>query len=153
MKKVLFVLACLICSLTTRAEDSLLWWIVESKNVDGEIASYNNAHLWASANGTTKEIGRLNSDELTDQVIGTGVIDSLLKDSCSYWVELLSGETLVGKSEIQTFNDLQYYFATTGSNPPGGAWSPVITAVPEPTSGMLLLFGLAGLALRRRQKV
>ena len=39
--------------------------------------------------------------------------------------------------------DLQFNFTSTGS------WTPV--AVPEPTSGLLLLLGVAGLALRRRR--
>jgi len=42
------------------------------------------------------------------------------------------------------------FFDTTGNNYEG-QWSSMSTATPEPTSGLLLLIGMAGLALRRRR--
>jgi len=48
--------------------------------------------------------------------------------------------TVTGLTDDSYYAD--FYFATKGN----------FTAVPEPTSGLMLLLGMAGLALRRKQK-
>lgn len=72
----------------------------------------------------------------------------------SYVLELYldSGE-LVGKSGSISYDDLTLYLATDADDPkqrPASeftAWQ----VIPEPTSGLLVLFGVAGLALRRKR--
>ena len=46
-------------------------------------------------------------------------------------------------------NSVTANFGATSGNP--GSWTYTANAVPEPTSGLLLLLGVAGLALRRRR--
>ncbi len=47
----------------------------------------------------------------------------------------------------ETYREMSW---TLGSNPAANGWSS-ITTVPEPSSGLLVLLGLSGLALRRRR--
>jgi hypothetical protein len=75
----------------------------------------------------------------------------------SYYIELLNDNLeFVGRSEYLSYSAAESYLAnfSDGINP-ANAWGSGVTfttaPVPEPTSGMLLLFGLAGLALRRKR--
>ena len=80
------------------------------------------------------------------------------KTSQFYFVELYSGSSLVGYSEglgstalndyIKEWSDLSNMTQSMQGWSAGG-----FTAVPEPTSGMLMLFGMALLGLRRKKAV
>ena len=69
-----------------------------------------------------------------------------------YVSELIAGNaSAVGTNPLDFYNDAAYAnaaFADTQKTFAGAGW---YTAVPEPTSGLLMLVGLAGLALRRRR--
>ena len=63
------------------------------------------------------------------------------------WTESITPATLAANGMIADFRDPKYPQASFDT------WSPEsFTAVPEPTSGLLLLIGGALLALRRKQK-
>ena len=71
----------------------------------------------------------------------------------SFWVELFNKGVLVASSEMNA-GDLRNSGALVSSaSAIVTPWTPTFTAenVPEPTSGLLALFGLAGLALRRKR--
>ena len=75
----------------------------------------------------------------------------------SYYIELLNDAgTFVGRSsQTLDYAGLSSYITSFGvSTPASAAWSPssfTTAAIPEPTSGLLLLLGLAGLALKRKR--
>jgi hypothetical protein len=75
----------------------------------------------------------------------------------SYYIELLNDQgAFVGRSsETLDYAGLSSYITSFGvSTPASAAWSPssfTTAAIPEPTSGLLLLLGLAGLALKRKR--
>ena len=75
-------------------------------------------------------------------------------DGSSFFVELLSGGTLAYTSETMGYGDLGAYMSSMkGMAQPADTYGfKTFTAVPEPTSGLLLLLGVAGLALRRKNK-
>ena len=77
-----------------------------------------------------------------------------LGEGTSFFIELLNGGEVVGSSTF-TYSAIQSYLSPTGgmATPASGAYTvSSFTAVPEPTSGLLLLLGVAGLALRRKNK-
>ena len=72
------------------------------------------------------------------------------KDGTGYWTQAASGEIYTTATEpVSAVADVTELLAST----PATAWStgPGPEPVPEPTSAMLLLLGVAGLALRRKQ--
>ena len=65
-------------------------------------------------------------------------------------IELYSdSKGLIGQSKSWGYADLSAYIKTTTASAVGTPWTPAIEAVPEPSSGLLLLFGLTLVALRR----
>ena len=73
--------------------------------------------------------------------------------SGSFIVELLQGDDIVYQSESLSYGSLvQYMSSMSGMARPAETYAvTAFTAVPEPTSGLLLLLGVAGLALRRKK--
>lgn len=76
-------------------------------------------------------------------------------DSGSFFVELLAdgSDVVAYTSEHMTYAQLASYMSPMkGQAKPADAYGfSTFTAVPEPTSGLLLLLGVAGLALRRKK--
>ena len=99
--------------------------------------------LTSTAGGNGAEVSQVVASDLTgaqtfyavvidgDQYAITHTVDATMK---------AIGDTVVG------FMELSLEDGTSTM-----AWNKMGTAVPEPTSGMLMLVGLAGLALRRRR--
>ena len=78
-------------------------------------------------------------------------------DGTMFWVVFTDGSMDAGKAiQWTAATDISAYDFEAGSPAPGTfgvasfANSGTITSVPEPTSGILLLVGMAGLALRRK---
>ena len=74
--------------------------------------------------------------------------------TASFYVELWSESGLLATSEISTFAAVREAFDTNDPRYPSFASKNYVAqnyVVPEPTSGLLFLFGLAGLALRRKR--
>ena len=88
----------------------------------------------------------------------TAIVQSENAPDSMFWVILTDGSTEAGSAAIWTavtdVKGSQYTPPATGTTIPLNAASFTnsgVVAVPEPTSGLLMLVGLAGLALRRRR--
>ncbi len=152
MKRILMGLGVALLAGAASADDSYLWWMVD-READSKF-NYTYAALKA-----TKGDKATGGSEIGDTVIGKGVpgvaSTSLIGYGAgwSYYIELLNekadGSTeAVAVSSLATWESLAKFISTQPTTPwMGGSYH----AVPEPTSGLLLLLGVAGLALRRKR--
>jgi len=88
----------------------------------------------------------------------TGVSSSAIVDGYSYYIELVStaaGNSVRGESQKQTYAQLVaggHISETLEDVPAMTVWHGGVYGVPEPTSAVLMLLGLATLGLRRKQR-
>ena len=166
MKKML-VLAALAAGLAAYAEDNAyqcLYWQVQADKVAADVPDYNVAYFYALDGDSVKHaIGvadwtqtQTPSSRTDSEIVGTGDLTGY-SSGYSFLMELAywdgSAGVMVGKSGTYAFSDLSAYLTSVpgGSGiPTQGVFAPTFN-VPEPTSGLLMLLGIAGLALRRKR--
>ena len=168
MKKLLLGLA-VIASLAVRAEGTadyqILYWQVDSSEVAKYSPQASYANLYASFDGGATRIGEdgraiaaVTAPESQTTDVASWTTGSYDFTGASFYVELLNDHLdTVATSQGVSYDTLKSQFMDIG----GPSWYAPVThtgvygfgafAVPEPTSGLLLLFGLAGLALRRKR--
>lgn len=167
MKKSVFVIALMASLLAGAADtDSYLYWMVdvEEGNWDYSYSVQISGKLKDGGNTESLEIYNFNGSigksigktELkTYKENSFGLYTLLGSQYSSYVIELLSDKNEIVGS--QSFEDVAVsdYIARSGmSNPPLDMYMPTIALqAPEPSSGLLLLLGVAGLALRRRKQI
>ena len=163
MKRIVFAFIAAL-ALDAMATDSYLYWIVS------DTGDYDNTWEYAriSGNDGNSYLNLYNGDTGAALTLGGGTratkteamdvglyanIGSQL--GSTYLVELLWGETTVATTSLDG-GSLASYLTSSLLSPAGspkavGGFT-ATGVVPEPTSGMLSLFGLALLALRRRRQ-
>ena len=156
-----------VLAASTMAMADLLLWQVGAKDIAYDYAQifYNTS---ASYDGDTVKIldNKVGDFDGTTTKVGASTFDSasvgavLENDPTSqyFFIELFdANNNLVGKSEIANGSSLRDFIAASefsasfeGKNAwTGGTFTS--TAVPEPTSGVLLLIGAAMMGLRRKR--
>lgn len=172
MKKLLLTAVCAIGCSSLFADSYLYWMIGDSPYVYGagttvsslgdyKVQVYGGGleadkllNLYYAPDGTSQGTSMAAGDA---QGWGLYAAVSGLDDSASIFVELLNAadNKFMGIANLGTVGDLSNYIASFS-----GMDTPVVSAkainsftIPEPTSGLLMLFGCAALALRRRKMI
>ena len=165
MKQLLSIVA-LVLAFAASAEDQYFYWMLgdevtidDNRLADGtyyaKISDNNGAtYLWLSDSPGTEssvKVFTYNTDDDSPKVFAN--LGS--SPAAKYLVELYSdlGENPIGYADLY-LTGLSDYITSGGMGTTGKAGAYEVSAfqsVPEPTSGMLLLLGVAGLALRRRK--
>ena len=98
---------------------------------------------------TTFSDGTAVGDYLNAYIATIATIDA---EDYLFISEVVSAQGVEGKTQAMQFNAKTASQASALDATAGYSTAGWYSAVPEPTSGLLLLLGMAGLALRRKQK-
>ena len=157
MKKLLMSLALVgtFAAMSAKGADSYMYWMVSGAQYGdtGVYAQFVAADLYAVADGSKTLIGSWATEggpvSSTDKNVATWAVDGDMS-GYSFLVELWN-ET--SKLTEGTLGYVDVKNAIYTSLNPSGAGVATFTSfnVPEPTSGLLMLIGLCGLALKRKR--
>lgn len=171
MKKLLLGALMAMGIFGTAQASELYWMIASDAKVDGASAEWSVAKIYASADGSNfgveTPIESWTRDEMSS-IYGGYAITTIEDSMTSFYVELWDAneENKLGQSFVSMSDPKQgatqtsTLLAANAIDMGGGmamtspySFSQFTTSqvVPEPTTGLLMLFGLAGLALRRRR--
>ena len=146
MKKTLFCMMALLAACAVRAD--LLYWTVGDSAPNYNFAALKATSGTAAADGTV--VGPLLTSGSATTVQADIIGDYVGKN---FYIELMDATgSAVAVSDMLLASTAANYMEINGAPPAGGAWTGgSYTAVPEPTSALLMLLGMAGLALKRKQ--
>ncbi len=163
MKKILFAMA-LAASVAVKAAttgDYMLYWQVSSEAAN-TYSSADYAQLFAVLDSSGQVVGAYDgtTSGLSTMPVTAANLANVAGTIASFYVELYnysSGEALA-RSETVSYSDVSNYITDFRNGysqmTANGAWVVnSFSAVPEPTSGLLMLLGLAGLALKRKRGI
>lgn len=169
MKKLLMSLA-LVGSLAAMSAkgDSYIYWMADVSDTtqgdNAQIGTFQYAQLVAYDQGGSKvaafdasyaDATEASGYMATQRVPSQSLASFVDAQNWTYYVELYTDDWMKGKSAGYSWEQLQGMDAIYQSTLSGGLGTAAFTTftynVPEPTSGLLVLFGLCGLALKRKR--
>ena len=157
-KKLILGVAAAVCGIAL-AEDSYLYWQINQQGAEKPI-EFAYAQVKATKDGGDIYVGEaMGVTDVGKTAISAGPIDSAFNMSAygegsgySFVVELMNSELgVIGESATFSYADIAPYIWSPMGQKGASAWTVTAFTVPEPTSGLLLLLGVAGLALRRKR--
>ena len=163
MKRLLLIAALLMALLPGRAEEQILYWLVDSGH--NSKFEFEYALLYAQSGDGEKQgvIAVEGTTPLTTGLVDVDLLEALATSDLTgyrFFIELVNfdagTEAIKGVAITQTssYSDLvnNHHILGAGNTIPENLvyWTPYFM-IPEPSSGLLLLLGAALLALRRRR--
>jgi hypothetical protein len=159
MKKMILLVALVSTALASSAESYLYWM------VDASQTGYDTAILYAVNGGTKDALSTQSAGEISnrnDLEPPPPFVTSLAGHETSSWsffIELKNGQSLVADTSGTSISyDLASIYISASSMDPvsstygiGSSATYSAAAVPEPTSGLLVLIGGMLLGLRRKR--
>ena len=166
MKKLLMALGVVVSAMCTQA--AAVDWKVTGTVTEVNYSVYLLVSdavttTWSSAADVAKAAissGTIVSNGRSYVANGTAINSSLTKSSSFYYIIVTADESKYAVSDL--YSGSSYVYNNEADPPESASDIPVFAAntasysnfsgsVPEPTSGLLMLVGLAGLALRRKR--
>lgn len=162
MKKFLVVLAAVAMAGLSQASE--LWWTVSNPTVDDETAgTWDTAKLYANTTDSNVRgtlIDQISAEDLSFLGGTKSELGGYADSAYSFYLEIFNGDQLVGASvvgQVASYDSLVTAGAIRSGDVMGGgtaspyAYSSFTTnVIPEPTSGLMILLGLAALGLKRK---
>lgn len=173
MKKLIALAFALSCGALMAEDQYLMWMLDDTIKLDEgtyELTGDTVAKIRVGADGSEQYLslyGNPGEDAIGRQFgaqdsqglpLYAGVGDFKTTPDTAFFLELWNDGAWVGQSELGTYSGLLQNIAAMQFDIGGSQVNPTtklvsnFTAAPEPTSGLLLLLGVAGLALRRKNK-
>lgn len=137
---------------STYAQATLIAALGSATDTMGMVTAFNAAKATQISSGTTAATGRISSYVAFSQDVAAGddltaYLIALVEEGDKVYVYV--SDTASGAAQATSVTSLP--FPTTNSSKTlasgGAGWY----AAPEPTSGLMMLLGMAGLALRRKR--
>lgn len=159
MKKLMVIVAAF--AFASLAQASELWWTVNTSGFDADTAV-----LYYSTNGQNFDGTRVDSwsiSDIADYGNAYSSIDDVPSSATSFYIELYKSSEWVASSYTSlmdgkgigavAIDDLKGSIWTDGMSKPTAYNYSSFSAniVPEPTSGLMILLGLAALGLKRKR--
>lgn len=165
MKRFALILFCMLIAGTAQAY--YLYWQIQSDpgGISAEYAQIvavdggGNETILKLADSTTGETTDVDLFELPTDKSWIDLGQLVSESSYSFYVELINYNSatenfdIVGLSETKSYSDLSAHISTDINIIPASVWHGSGYMIPEPTTGMLVMFGFGLLALKRREKV
>ena len=172
MKKIIIAATLAISAICVNA--STVKWGFDSGTLDSEKFASGTAYLicvsdlarptfaddsaaqtWYKSNGSTLGTTAFRSESVSDGTVNVSEVIESPTGRKQYWLAVVNAdETALAVSTINQAINIQ-----SGTMNISAQWSPSsqmktyeLANVPEPTSALLLMLGVAGLMLRRKQK-
>ncbi|MGN0846930.1 MAG: hypothetical protein ACI4RA_06045, partial [Kiritimatiellia bacterium] len=144
MKKAIGCLLVALAAAVARAD--ALYWMVSSES--SGVYTYSIANLYAADGaGNSSLLGGWEYGSATESQTVLPPDVAAGGAAYSFYIELVGETGVVAKSDFITVEYAKLQgFISTGAQPANTWNGGHFTAVPEPTSGLLMLLGLAGLA-------
>lgn len=171
MKKIFFTLAVVFAMITVAKADSYLYWMIDDSDKRFSSLDYTSLSFKVKTGDGVyatitfyDEIGGGTgysslSKEQVESIAGNATlfadVTNYEPNAVTYYIELFNDSpySQVAYSEISSAEAASYIASFDPANPSGfipasATWS---APAPEPTSGLLMLLGMAALGLKRRK--